>query len=301
MQPRRHAHVFPLHYVDGAAVGPVEVAQVAGEGGGRGAGGRVLIDAAVGEGIAGMEQPLPGHMHQQNGHQALAAHQQAPLSLRIVHGRERCAILERQHQMIGAAVDDRRGDAGIQAGRIIAKQRQGFAHQIRRRRFAAGRRGLQRRLPLPLLILPARDPNLGLAEAQGMVTCPEAARQRHPEGYGGMAAKRHLRLGREVAHPPLAHLCALPFAVQRGGEGRLRESNLGGDPLHLLRRRQLGPNPDTGGIAPAGSFGKGGDPHQLSDQLRHDNSLASCFTKSGVHRLILAAPSGGAHQGSAYP
>ncbi|MNH09700.1 hypothetical protein D3C79_691610 [compost metagenome] len=193
--------------------------------------------------------------------------------------------------MIGAAVNERWGDAGIKAGCIIAKQRQGFAHQIRRRRFAVGRRGLQRRLPLPLLILPARDTDLCLVETECMIPCPEAARQRHPEGDGRMAAKRHLRLGREVAHPPLPSAGLLPLTVQRGGEGRLRESNLCGDPLHLLRRRQLGPDPDAGGITPPGSVGKGGDPHQLSDQLRHDNSLASCFTKSGFHKLIPAVPS----------
>jgi hypothetical protein len=130
-------------------------------------------------------------------------------------------------------------DARVEVGFAVAEQVQRLGHQLRGRRRAAGRRRLQGRGGQAALA-PALDRDIRLVQGQRIDAVAELARQRGAEGDGGVAAERHLGLGREVTDPE-------SIAAARGERG-FGEAHGMRQALHLGLRRQRRADPDAGRI-----------------------------------------------------
>jgi len=93
-----------------------------------------------------------------------------------------------------------------------------------------------------------------------------------------VTAERYLGFRREIAYPP-----ACPG---RGGESRLRESNLRGDPLHLPVARKLIVDQHAGWIATGVSIGERSNFQNIHFLLSLANSLLGVLFIGACPELV---------------
>lgn len=179
-------------------------------------------------------------MDQHDGRQLRALHQRAAGFQRVVHGGQRLAASERQHEVVRAGMGHGRWNAGIEIARRVAEQGQRIGDQFGCRRHAVRGRRLQRGGD-HIAIAPAFHRDLRLVERQCEHAVAALQCERGAQRNGGVAAERHFGLRREVAHAP---------AVAGGcGEGGFRKADLCRDALHPGFRWQCIANDDAGRVA----------------------------------------------------
>ena len=127
-QARGHPHVFALNDLDHAFMRPAKITQVARESGGRGARGRVLVNAADWERIARVEALRRLGVDQAERPDAISQRESSS-GVQIV--------AERQDEVIGACMGDSRRYPRIERLYRKAEQSQGFCNQFVLGRVAA--------------------------------------------------------------------------------------------------------------------------------------------------------------------